>query len=668
MLSLKNIVLFLVFINNAKSQVHIVSGVYWSKLSEVMVYESSVPIIYKSALPTNSGTWTLRLFPDKSYCNNQSTPLCKTATFLHHLEMEFSNLIQLLEDSIGQEGTTDALNWRQTLRKSRGIQFLGEALNWCCNTVTKQSLEPLFVNEERLTQAINKLNLAVNHDQVELNNVINSISNFSSRASRVFEQSQKQSFELYKIIEQLKTSAQLQTTEVDQNIHFIWHYLINLALQNLENLHVFSRHQIINKCHSHRIPSELISANTIIKDLNKLEHTLIKNNYELVIKTNEISHYYKLKLASCHISSSKITVIIKVPLRKVNNNWVLFRALTIPFAWERKTCVFHNKMLLVAKSNTDSYLITDFTHCNVDDKLCLLPRTLSSGDSELSCITHLVNGAQISEVIEFCKPTCKNVNAMQIKQLEPEKFIVVHPAEFLKLNCGNESKTMIIKNYQTPGAFEIDVPCTCSLLSLNRTLVSKKFPCDLNTIDNFSIKHILPAMWSNFNSFKLQPLSSKTYLTFSNITEGLNNSYFNNNLEEKLQLDLATNKYYPTLSEVRLKSLDTNTHSSWHILRIINVISIILLIIIILRNPYLIGFGYFPQANAWDGSSLIADLTGGAIIVLIVCFLGWMLYTVIKQNRKKRERVQEMLKSSLEELETLRVERNNKAGKSTVHK
>lgn len=201
---------------------------------------------------------------------------------------------------------------------------------------------------------------------------------------------------------------------------------------------MFRNNEILHSCKSHFIPMSILPPKVLKHDLYNLEKSILKFNYSLAIPINELSRYYKIAITDCTISSNKIIVHVKIPIKHVDRDWKLLELLTTPFAWNDETCVVMHDTMYLAVSNKIMRPISGvgLHQCKpYHDKLCFLPRFASDVKYGPLCAFKMYNGATVNELNKHCSFRCHSSNSMVISEVKEDTYVLTHLKNKTLIQC-----------------------------------------------------------------------------------------------------------------------------------------------------------------------------------------------------------------------------------------
>lgn len=120
--------------------VSVTSGIYWKRHEQAVMYEASVPLMYKSKLPEVDMA-QLSLPEVNGFCEGRlNDPKCILFNWIFQADKLVGKRVKWLNSSLSLE-ETEQPNSKVNYRGKRSIHFLGDAAHWCCGVITKRQLK-----------------------------------------------------------------------------------------------------------------------------------------------------------------------------------------------------------------------------------------------------------------------------------------------------------------------------------------------------------------------------------------------------------------------------------------------------------------------------------------------------------------------------------------------
>lgn len=259
------------------------------------------------------------------------------------------------------------------------------------------------------------------------------------------------------------------------------------------------------------------------------------------------------------------------------------------------------------------------------------------------CILDLARGSRVSDLMGSCDFVCTKKSKNSIFQLTPEKFVLLHRSDTATVRCREKIEIIELPKVQGPGALEINIPCHCSLQIDGKEEISENFPCDLKSVADFSYRQIIPVHWTNLEYLEVPSMVGFSKLSFSNSSEFLktdwNQTFPHLNIHAVEDFDEKEPNF-----DIKLKPFErTGQHLS--IFNIFNVTMSIVLVFVLIKNPFLLGLQLVRPANAIEIEEACNWIS---TTLLVVAMLTALVLILIKSFRRRRIIVQEEEASPME--------------------
>lgn len=225
-----------------------------------------------------------------------------------------------------------------------------------------------------------------------------------------------------------------------------------------------------------------------------------------------MSNYYQHRISECIITEEKILIKVKIPLKKINPQYELFKFHSVPQGFNGKTCCLLIDEINLAIPTTGDEIIPISgdarrfceTSTGHGSNLCYLPIRPKQVTFSSNCAELIYKGAPMSELLGVCSYRCLPDKQTIITQVNHETFVITNPLSNITIICGKEIIKIPEATLEEPGSLEIQLKCACELHMQGRLVISENFPCSHSTGENnVSVTHILPALWSNFPNFRI---------------------------------------------------------------------------------------------------------------------------------------------------------------------
>lgn len=522
--------ILLLHTTQARIKVQLFSGTAFEQIPDIFPYTSSTTIYYKVNFTSSFKIPTL----------NDTAPTCPTNTSLSDLpapnsltpyqrvmtiaaykrQCRIKHDLQILLHKLNQQMLTEQISFTTSTdyssRNKRALNFIGSFFSWCCGLVDQSKIKGIVQNEEDITKHTNNLIDMVSDEHAnlittshQLNNFTKDVTSFSDKVHAAVQLLQQE------ISQVSRSPADAQLLNL---LELTWTYLyFNAFYDNLRQL----QHQ----CSSYILPQSLISSETLLHDLQKLEETSKQYELSLAIPTSKLHLYTQLPLTTCTFFQNHILVSIKIPLLRKMTIQAAYFNIPTPLHWDDRICFLSSQKTIIIKTDVDIYTIDpDNPYCSKDTlPLCLLPRFTTQASPSHQCLSSILTSQDINAIRSACHFTCyPEHNHPIITQLKPNSFLITNLVYPLTLTCPENSTTIPSRHV---GTIELDLPCNCSVNDNVSMLISPIIPCDSRDHLSFKITHLLPITWTTFTSITIFPIDSPIRHTFHNASEILDQNW-----------------------------------------------------------------------------------------------------------------------------------------------
>lgn len=623
------------------NHLEVTAGAFWRKIPDAIAYEASIPLVYE-------GHWlveSVRLIPNSTLCvgKYENLPEC---SIIHHVK----NLLLLQEneiDLLNELQNLDTFTYGHTVEK-RALDFLGDALNFCCGVATDHELNDIFTNEKVMESKISLFNKG-------LSSGLTSISQ-NSQAFTAFQNVTKYNFE--KIVTQLeKTQVFLNKLKNSAQINRDFEYEVfmatlenqfELAKNSIKITNLIKKLSILNSCKQHHIPAAVLKPEIFKKDLQKLKKQLRNAEQGLAIPDSDFLRHFFLPICDCSLTENKIYLRIKIPIITRDKYWKLYELITTPFSWSNQTCsIKHDTTILAISNSPIDKEIRQISGLGLHDckpsesKLCFLPRFVPNHLYGPDCARTLFNGATVNEISQNCPLICHTSSQTLISEIDIDVFVITNPTENMKISCQNKVTSLLETNHDYPGAIKLTLPCYCKLMTDKNILIPEKYPCDKtdNHPTESDIVHIIPAAWTTLQSFILNPTIKSNQPRFTNLSECLNTNWtldipiFNLTSNKQKVQNILDNLNNP------LEIIETlnRAHHGDTLFLIWNILLSAAVIYLLFKNAN--GLVLLTQARNVNGEN--GKYNYDIILILIICsilaYIGCIIIKLIITRLKKKQ-------------------------------
>ncbi|KAJ8935601.1 hypothetical protein NQ314_012722 [Rhamnusium bicolor] len=382
--------------------VEVAAGAFWKTLPDTIIYEATIPLTYYADWLQEEVSSTQKF----NRCKTNDVKLNNYCKLIKNIDL-VSNAFETECHSLARTWSTEKLKNISTekskFRFKRSLNFLGDALNWCCGVATQQKLDSLYMQHDNLKNSMQKINNGLDHTLRIISENSEKFNELNKWTIDTFNQTEVRIKELEKFIK--NAEGAILEEENEQNL-LLW-YTLNYQFENIRKIikltRAIKRQDIINSCKRHQIPIAILEPNTLQHDLKNLEIELATANQGLAIPIRELPKLYEIAICDCTFTGNKILVQVKIPITQKNREWELYEFNSCPFSWENTTCIIEHTTLYIAVArneitgdNIRQISGMGLHHCKpYQDRLCYLPRFSGDTLQGPSCARKLFTGATV---------------------------------------------------------------------------------------------------------------------------------------------------------------------------------------------------------------------------------------------------------------------------------
>lgn len=614
-----------------KMPISVTTGVYWKPIDQAIVYEASVPLVYKSTWPSVDQAYLRR--PESSgFCKeNTNDPQCMLFSWVLQVDKTIGNQISWLNESICEEAENTS---PKLSRVERSVHFIGNFAHWCCGIVTSRQLKPLFTNEEKLSRFEQGLDVQMEEAYAEMENITFNMKQYSTQVGSTFARIIDVGINITKAMDRFQRIVFQEESKSDHKSYSLLQVATHHAVRQIQTIQLITRLEILSQCREGKVPNSVISISKLKSDLIILEKAILEDGYELVVPITDLSTYLKLQIADCIISGNDIVVHLKIPIRKGGSQWRLYEPLAVPFAWGNSTCTIQQGAAFLAVDEDRLMTIqgTATQDCQpFENPLCYVPRYAQDAASGSLCPRKIFVGATIQELSSVCVFSCVPGGAPMVSKVDDITYVLTHVTGMLKLKCRYSGNTTIHVSERGLGAVEIKVACDCQLIFNSQVLVSEAYPCHKLPAVSSAV-HIVPAAWSKIKTLKLSAQRTHAANTFETMGECLNELWTTEVPHWNLSFNHKRNHGVLTEPQLLLQGMEHEAYST--VSAVLHVVYFVLVTIIVFRNPHLIGFGVGIPVRADTGDltfrteRFLYDISVCVVtlictVIIYVCLRKW---------------------------------------------
>ncbi len=495
------VILLVVTLQSTAIKVTTSRGAYFGELQDMIIYEKTVPIIYTVNVPLTEEIDDIEKSLDNlKICDSEAIRMKECVD----ISGDQRRLIKLTKE-FGKINRA-ILNEFVTIvdgkkRFKRGLQFLGDIQNWCCNVLTVRQGKPLWKDVCTLKEGYDMLRESVIHHHEELLNtpITTEVKAFAAHT--------------YDFLSALRHDLQV-VGAYENGTWDRWETTIkiNHKVQATYNEEIAINSKLLyltHSCKNNRLPSSIIPRTTLLEDLKRVRTAANKNNFDIVLNEDQINSYFHLKLLNCYFHNDTLELEVKVPIVTTGSSYKVYEVITLEFkSHENRLCMWDGENTILISEETTGNLRTitgnNLEFCNKKDKLCYITeyRTINA---QGACARALFMKRGTEEVNKACSFKCSNNHGnIIVKQMAKDTFVITNARTPLIIT--NTLDKNVIKqdfNDSWPGAIIANVPCTHEVAQINNEgsteiIIPSGMPC-MNDPIKIKFEHHLPSSWTKFD-------------------------------------------------------------------------------------------------------------------------------------------------------------------------
>lgn len=541
------VVMIMVNTTTKAEEIEIGEGIYLEDGKAIM-YENTIPIVYEMRWGDKEDNLKMDKPIKWSTCYKNAT--CIVGKTLSDYKRAVDGQITNLEPKMWEEG------------RSKRFNIIGWLLKQCCGVASQDDFETLYRGEDRVEEHLEEMRKVLHTDHRGITNLVTNQQKLTEDFNGILNNTK------HELTDIMMNQAGLSEKEdiMMANLLSIYKQMNKLTQKIKKNLAASS-------CQNKRIPSTMISPETLRADLKKIEERANKQEWQLAIPVEEVGRYYGIPTAACVITKERLVVRIKIPLQRKGNKIQYYDAHTIPIADYKTTCEkeIPSTRILVDGSKQSYAWITNDKFCKPEtNQLCKSPRNLKW---------------RKFNTIESDTPTvCQNDTSMKITYIGEEQFTITHP-ERLKIQCGEERPMPVKIAEEVHGYIKIKIPCKCSIQNEDQeVIIQKQFPCDERWTKNVTIWHVIPQEWIN-NETEAIEIMKNSSMNYQDKLKNLMSENWNVRMKFphlKEEAEEGKEEDNDEISYTKIKNRIKDYHMEW------TTFITLILMIVIFRQPIII--------------------------------------------------------------------------------
>lgn len=523
----------LIGVTHASPPVRITTGAFISNIQDVTLYDAVIPKFYVHQLPQadliHSTTAVQNICKDKASiaCSARRAALVHlhhTSTTLDRLLKSFSESasglgIPMPEDSSEEQFDYPHLSSR--FRRST-FGFVGDFMSYCCDVATKEDISDIYTDEETIDNFMKAAKDSIIQNHQSLIMITNKTTEMYSKVNKTLQRFKQQIDKLTKFSVTSSNHLFNVTEEIKKDQLFdllISTSAIQLDFWTSEILRLLS---ILSLCHNKQLSPLTLSPEELQRDLKAIQPLLYANNYTLAIPDNQIGKHYRLKLTSCIMSETRLTVRLHLPISQDTSRklWSLKR---VPFRWENPTCQVRLDSTLIAVGKSNAVISgPELSQCLPSSGLCKIPAHHSDLLHGSNCPIQLLKQSTVEVLNNACLIECTPLQGMVVSHVAHHHYVISGLPEGAILKCPNTTQEL---HPPIKGSLDITLNCFCSIIIPNHPSISPPFPCTVSSSAPTEISHLIPAAWTPPTSQQISVLTQHSMNAYQNLSDALNEDW-----------------------------------------------------------------------------------------------------------------------------------------------
>lgn len=496
----------------------IFSGHHFQERTDYIPYEAIIPAIFTTTILTKPKVdpWTTE--SNLSDCS-ETQDLCT-------IQNNLATLHNLIIDQINSNYLNTELSNQSfsETRSKRGLLFLQNFFEWCCDLANKQQISNIYENQKGIEEHTNKIIDSVGTQYQDLVKTTTNLNNFTKNVENL-------AVKVHKGFTIVKNNLNGMKSQHNKNIlqHIYatiqqsWSHILYNYIQDKQR-------EIIEKCNQNLLSQNLVNPQNLTTTLKQLQVDAKLKQLKLAIPLSKLYLYYKLKLTHCTIFGSTLVAKVHIPLINSNIEGEVFRTINTPLIWKNKICSLHMEENIIFKTSKYTKVIsTSDKNCNEHSyPLCKIPRITITANNMQLCLHMILSSASFDKLQQNCHFICENQPKYPIiTELLPNKYLITNIQQELNLVCPDDTSSKLLPATAI-GTIQINIPCDCQLKLENLILITTVRPCGKEE-NTTNIINLIPASWTKLKTIKLFPLRKGIKHEFDNLSEILDSNWTFNN-------------------------------------------------------------------------------------------------------------------------------------------
>ncbi|XP_063222968.1 uncharacterized protein LOC134531226 [Bacillus rossius redtenbacheri] len=310
----------------------------------------------------------------------------------------------------------------------------------------------------------------------------------------------------------------------------------------------------------------------------------------------------------------------------IGNYFSLLRYLS---AGKNNTCHLEHEPNFLAVNNEQLVTIQgrNLLDCRpLEDSLCFVPRFSGDAMGSSLCPKALFQAVTAEKLGELCAYRCHSGTHLKITQAGPERYFLTNPVGKLEVQClVNKNQTLFLAAADRPGAVDIEVPCDCRFYMNDELKINELYLCDFLSKAKFQMIREIPAAWTKLKKLKIFPLTASSHTVFPSLEDCLDEDW----PSVIPYLNLVVSRSFARPEELQLRDpVEVVSFLLKHLQSISLFVIGGTLLLIVVRNPYLVGIGTFPRVSAFSKNAMLTMEISITVFILgvIMCMILFLLW------------------------------------------
>jgi hypothetical protein len=449
------------------------TGLFYKHISNVILYEHSLPLIFQLSLEIPQNIPSASAFKNL-HCPNETIypkEVCDAANHLKSLHSHISSHFLSIPHP----------NKFHSRDKRAIFGFVGDLLNYCCNVAESNDINNLHQKQDHIEETMILVQKQLLKNNIYITNTTNELLKFQEQIKSNFDKMEHFSKKFVQQQVSLAESLNSLSNKVEIEAMAFLSEFQETLLQLVKFFQIHRYEQTLDSCRNNKLHPNVLPYNVLLSHLSKFRSNLAEHNFQLAIDTDLLEMYYSLPIVSCSIYDSSIFVKLKIPIISSKQKFSLFSVNPIPFGFRNQTCTIDIIPSLVAISDKKQIvpiLGSDILNCQYSrSKLCKIPIHVSTSSRVAECLNQGYFAKTIKEIIPSCDYKCLDSVMTQAFETDSHQYVITHPPSNITISIKGNISIISISNEAKTGAIRIKLPCHSELIITKHLFIRSEFPC-----------------------------------------------------------------------------------------------------------------------------------------------------------------------------------------------